>query len=133
MIELPPKPRAKYNETRDITHPIRAALNAIPGVRFARNNNLGPVVPLNRRFDVNTIAIVAGLGEGSADLVGIVRMPGGLGRAAALECKTATGRIATRQKAWLRVFRALGGFACVVRSIDDAKAAIVRCREGLSE
>jgi hypothetical protein len=137
MMPLPPKVRTKRpNETRDLTHPIEAALNRLPGVRVARNNNLGPVVPYVRRLQPDIRPIRAGLGDGSADLVGVCSVAYGVrpvGRAFCLEVKRPGVKPDADQVRWLRVVRELGGFACVVHSVDEAIAAVERCREGASE
>ena len=65
-----------------------------------------------------------GLARGSADLVGIVRMDNGLGRFFALEIKTPTGRVHDDQARWLRLVQSRGGYAAVVRSVDEAMAAV---------
>jgi hypothetical protein len=129
----------RRNETRDLTRPIEIAINHLVGVRVTRNNNLGPVVPYARRHEPGIRAIIAGLGDGSADLVGIVACtwPGvpdrRFGRAFALEVKWPEKKPRGDQVVWLRVIRSLGGFACVVSSIEEALAAVVRCRDGASE
>ncbi len=74
--------------------------------------------------------IQAGLGKGSADLVGIIRGPG---RAIALEVKTPSGVVSPEQPLWLAAVRALGGFAAVVRSPEEAIAAIDRACRGESK
>lgn len=66
-----------------------------------------------------------GLAPGSADLVGILA-----GRFVALEIKTPTGRATAEQEQWLDLVRRMGGFACVVRSVEEARAAIGRARSG---
>lgn len=71
-----------------------------------------------------------GLAIGSADLVGILAPSG---RFVALEVKTPTGRVRPEQETWLALVRSRGGFACVVRSIDDARAALARARAGATE
>jgi hypothetical protein len=148
------KPRRR-NETRDLLRPILAILNRMPGVRVVRNHNVGAVVPYHRRLEPNPPRFVAGLGLGSADLVGIVRMPAhsyscpcpacdgthyelGCGRTFCLEVKLPSvdgrrGELRPDQKRWLAQVRQLGGFACVVRSVDEAVAAVERCRCGESE
>jgi hypothetical protein len=133
-MNLEPRKRAhRANETRDLTHPIEAALNRLPGVRVARNNNLGPVVPYVRRLQPDIRPIRAGLGDGSADLVGIVRLHTGIGRAFVLEVKRAGEKPKPDQARWLGVVRSLGGFAAVVHSVEEALAAVERCRAGESE
>ena len=61
-----------------------------------------------------------GLGTGSADLVGVVRG----GRAIALEVKNETGRVRPEQHRWHDAARAWGVYVAVVRSVDDAIAAV---------
>ena len=133
----------KRNETRDLVQPIIRALNRLPGVRVARNANLGPVVPWAQRFVEHTRPIVAGLGTGSADIVGIVvvaidleHTEGRIGRAFAIEVKLPAapglkaGKLTKDQQRWLHIFRRFGGFACVVTSELEARAAVDRCRAG---
>lgn len=142
-----PAPR-KRSETRDLVQPMIRSLNRLPGVRVARNANLGPVVPWAQRWLENARPIVAGLGTGSADIVGIVAcrywrahgignwLPHEVGRAFALEVKLPAapglkaGSVAPDQVRWLRVFRRFGGFAAVVHSLEEARAAVDRCQAG---
>lgn len=104
-----------------------------------------------------------GLTVGAADLIGILRLwcgehedcranpdlaeacaanrgrgafaPGafGFGRFFALEVKAERGRIRPEQTTWLALVRRMGGFAAVVRSEDEARAALARARRGESE
>lgn len=69
-----------------------------------------------------------GLPKGSADLIGILA-----GRFIALELKSPTGRVSPEQTTWLACVRRFGGFACVVRSVNEAIAALERARAGASE
>lgn len=62
-----------------------------------------------------------GLGLGSADLIGLVR---GSGRFFALEVKTPRGTASPEQRAWIAAVEAAGGFARVVRSVDEALAEL---------
>lgn len=71
-----------------------------------------------------------GLARGSADLVGILAPHG---RLVALEVKTPTGRVAPEQEQWLELVRRMGGFACVVRSVADARDALARARMGAAQ
>ena len=124
---------------------IRAAVNALPGVRLWRNNS-----GVGRGLS-NPGVVTYGLGEGSADLVGVcsVTIVNGppelypryfaaanegfyleIGRFFALEVKTKAGRVSAEQAAWARCVRELGGFCATVRSVDDAVAAVERCRRG---
>lgn len=109
------------NAETALTRNIRLALNRTGRVRIVRNNT-----------GVDTAAgIRYGLGVGGADLVGILQNSG---RVVALECKMPKARGATpEQLAWLSAVRRFGGFACVVRSIEDALAAIDRAERGACE
>ena len=135
MIPLRARPAPKRNETRDLTHPIRAALNKLPGVRVARNNSGS--LPLAEGGMLRY-----GLGVGSADLVGIVTcvyVRGqietygnvvSVGRAFVLEVKWPGEKPTQDQVRWLQAVQRLGGFACVVHSVDEAMEAVERCRRG---
>lgn len=136
MIPLAPKRKPRHNETRDLTRPIEAALNHLDGVRVTRNNNLGPVVPYAKKDIPGIRPVPAGLGTGSADLVGIVTMLVNgyrIGRVFCLEVKRPGQKPDPDQIRWLAEVRKLGGFACVVHSIEEATAAVDRCRRGESE
>ena len=61
----------------------------------------------------------------TADMVGQT-----IGVCVGIEVKTATGRATQEQRQWLAVVRLHGGFAAVVRSVDEARAAIARARMG---
>ncbi len=51
----------------------------------------------------------------------------------ALEVKAARGVVSKEQKLFLELVRQRGGFAAVVRSVEDARAALERARAGGSE
>ena len=140
------RPPKRRNETTQLVNPIIRALNHLRGVRVVRNSNLGPVVPYARRLEPTIRPILAGLGAGSADIVGIVSVPCDcfvsakihVGRAFALEVKLPlsddgrhrAGELRPDQRRWLDVFRRFGGFAAIVHSLDEATAAVDRCRAG---
>lgn len=84
---------------------ILLALNRLPYARFF-NNPIG--------FD-ELRGIHYGLAKGSSDLIGIVR-----GRFVGLEVKTIKGREEDDQRLWRECITRLGGFAYVVRSVDEA-------------
>jgi VRR-NUC domain len=71
-----------------------------------------------------------GLCVGSSDLVGILSPSG---RFIAIEVKSDSGRTTKEQELFLALVRRMGGFACVVRSVDDALQAVARARAGASE
>lgn len=98
---------------------IREAVNLTGRARLVRNQ-VGFDQERKLRY---------GLGIGSADLVGVI--PGG--RLFALEVKTSAGRTTPEQLAWLRAVRRWGGFAAIVRSVDDAIAALGRAEQGACE
>jgi len=106
----------------DIQTDIRLALGREPDLTLWRNNT-GVAEHRGRR-------VRYGLSVGSADLIGILAPTG---RLVALEVKTPTGRAATAQKMFLDLVRSRGGFAAIVRSVQDARSAIERARRGETE
>jgi len=99
---------------------IRLALTDEPGLVLWRNNT---GVAEHRGARVRY-----GLAVGSADLIGCLD-----GRFVALEVKTPVGRATPEQRQWLDLVRRNGGFACVVRSVEEAHAAIARARTGAKQ
>ncbi|MEJ7728196.1 MAG: hypothetical protein WKG00_03190 [Polyangiaceae bacterium] len=69
--------------------------------------------------------IVYGLGVGSPDLVGAVE-----GRAFGLELKTEVGVVSDVQSRWHSAASRRGLHVEVVRRVEDALAAVDRCRAG---
>lgn len=96
---------------------IRLALGSEPDLVLWRNN-VGTAEHHGGR-------VRYGLAPGSADLVGVLG-----GRFVALEIKTPAGRLSPEQRAWLGLVRARGGFAAVVRSVEEAREAVARARRG---
>ena len=126
-IKLPRAGRAKRAHAATLETPlVRACLDAINSLAYANvwRNSTGM---LEDRFGTK---VRFGLAVGSPDLVGLVR-PGG--RFVGLEVKTADGRVSDDQQRFLEIIRKGGGFACVVRSVQEACSAIDRARLGLSE
>lgn len=103
-----------------IQHAIRAAVVRTGRATLWRNS-----VGFDRERNVKY-----GLGLGSPDLVGCL-FPSG--RLFALEVKTPTGRVSPDQKLWHGAARKLGAFVAVVRSVDEALAALERAHNGESE
>lgn len=136
----------RRNETRDLTHPIRVALNRLPGVKVDRNN-VGSLEWAPGKM------LRYGLGIGSADIVGacmceVVTVPRHLellargqpahptrvfARYFALEVKWPGETPTEDQERWMRSKREIGAFACVVHSVDEALQAVERCRRGASQ
>lgn len=81
-----------------------------------------------------------GLAKGSADIVGIVTMPDGVGRFFAVEIKAHNGRVSPEQEQWLALVRRAGAFGAVLRGPHDENdeaavtrecmALVERCRAG---
>jgi len=110
------------NTESHILADIRLALGREPDFRVWRNET-GTARHLNRH-------VRYGLCRGSSDLIGILSPAG---RLVALEVKTAAGRPTREQLLFLDVVRRFGGFGAIVRSVDEAHAALDRARRGLSE
>ena len=115
---------------------IRAALAYEPGLLLMRNSQAA--------MRKGSRVYRGGLGNGSADLVGVLSLPirgveGSpyppvpFGLFVALEIKTAGNAATEEQAAWLASVRERGGFAAVVHSVAAARAAIVRARRGERE
>jgi hypothetical protein len=104
---------------RDIQHAIR--LTHIPGLVLWRNSTgvADTASGSKQRF---------GLCKGSSDLIGILD-----GRFVAIEIKSETGKLRPEQVLFLDLVRKFGGFACVVRSVEEFRAAIERAKLGLTE
>lgn len=121
------------NESQ-IQQAIRVALGEEPDLVLWRNT-----AGVTQEWDPSSGAsrtIRYGLTVGAADLIGILHVVAGgreLGRFFALEVKTPTGRVRPEQTTWLALVRRMGGFAAVVRSVEEAKAALARARNGESE
>lgn len=109
------------NETRDLVGPILKELNTLDGVKVMRNA-VGLVVPYARR---GATPFKAGLGAGSADIIGLVD-----GRFFALEVKIPGGVVAEDQQKWLDEIREIGGYAVVVTSVQEAIDAVRDARQG---
>jgi hypothetical protein len=69
-----------------------------------------------------------GLCRGSSDLVGFVRPSG---RFVALEIKVEGGRVSEDQEKFLTLVNLGGGYGRVVRSIEEANAAVDAAKEGI--
>jgi hypothetical protein len=106
---------------RDVQHAIRLALGMLPDVVLWRNST-----GLSR---TDQRVVRYGLCVGSADLIGVLAPSG---RFLAIEVKSPVGRASTEQKQFLELVRRCGGFGCVVRSVEEALAAIERARRGAS-
>ena len=116
-------PRGKE---KDLQFAIKMALNRLPGVLLFRNNcgvarynspNTGATSGSGRGQVVRY-----GLAPGSCDLIGLVQ-----GRFFALEVKSERGKCTPEQIAFIDLINKNGGFARVVRTIDEAIRYVNEC------
>lgn len=106
-----------------VEHDIRLALGMEPDFTLWRNaTGVATHVESGRMSGVRY-----GLVRGGADLIGILAPAG---RLVALEVKNARGVLKEDQRRFLELVRRRGGFGCVVRSVEQAKAALGRARRG---
>lgn len=103
---------------RDVQQAIRLAVGSMPGVVLWRNS-IGAAKGADGRWSRY------GLCPGSADLIGIVAPHG---RFLALEVKGARGRASADQVMFLALVERMGGVGEVVRSVEEATAAVARAR-----
>lgn len=106
---------------------IRTVLGRVPDLRMFRNN-VGVA-------DVRGAKIRFGLCKGSSDLIGWLALkppnvPYPIARFMSLEVKTETGKPTPEQEMWMEIVQKHGGFACIVRSAEEALAAVERARTG---
>lgn len=148
-----PKPAPRPPAERDVLADIRLALGHEPDLVLWRlSQGAGVLVP-QRIMDRVIRALCSathaapglldeldrmrfarqGMIQGAADLIGIL---GPTGRFFALEVKRPAahgrpaGKTSEKQDQWLALVRSMGGFAAVVSSVHEARAALVRARAG---
>lgn len=97
---------------------IRLALGRDPRVVLWRNNTGSA---LQDYGSAGLKPLRYGLAVGSSDLIGLVRPSG---RFVALEVKSPRGQVSREQAMFLALVESMGGVARVVRSVDEARAAI---------
>ncbi len=78
----------------------------------------------------NGAKVKYGLVKGASDLVGLLAPSG---RFVALEVKTGDAVTTPEQALFLALVRRCGGFGAVVHSLDEARSAIQRARDGATE
>jgi hypothetical protein len=111
------------NTGTDLMKRIQSAIVRTGRARVLRSNT-----GVFRRIDSET-HVRCGLGNGSPDLVGVLRG----GRCFCLEVKDGTGRMGPDQRRWHDVARRWGVFVCVVRSVPESLAALERAASGLDQ
>ncbi len=119
---------------------ILKAIGRIPDLAIHRNevgsgytgNVYGALMKVMPRDEFEVVRqvlvrhrITYGLGVGSPDLVGALG-----GRFIGLELKSDTGRLSDEQVQWHTAARRRGVAVFEVRSVEDAVAALERCRKG---
>lgn len=118
----------KNREETRIQTAIRESLGTEKDLLLMRNNR-----GVAKFFDANTSkerVVEYGLLNGSADLVGVLAP---CGRWFCLEVKI-PGKTADKdQVKWGNLIKRLGGFYCVVTSVEEARNALDRARRGLCE
>jgi hypothetical protein len=113
---------------RDVQADIRLALGREPDLVLWRN------AQVYAEFEDGAKAR-GGLGKGSSDLVGILRVKvgeGHLGRFFGLEIKKPGEAPKPSQERWFALVRSFGGFASWADSVEMARAALERARGGAS-
>lgn len=111
------------NESQ-ILSAIRKALGRKPDLALWRLSQGGAMTRGGQTYR-------AGLSvNGASDLIGVLG-PGG--RMFALEVKAAKGRVSVEQAMFLALVQHHGGFAAVVRSVEEAEAAYERAKKGERE
>lgn len=127
MKRPPVEPRTEG----EISDAVRLALGAEVDLVLWRNNTgVAEHATLDGDGKLRVDTVRYGLVRGGSDFVGVLAPRG---RWFALEAKSATGRATPEQLAFLALVRRMGGFACIVRSVEDARAALARARTGASE
>jgi len=123
-------------DERDITNPLLKAASKLGARLFRQNVGQGWVGrTVKHTGDMLVLAnprpLYAGLCRGSSDIIGwtpVVITPEMVGRTVAvftaLEVKTKGVATTKEQTSFVEVVRGSGGYAAVVRSVDDGLAAI---------
>jgi hypothetical protein len=114
-----------------IQREIMAALGAEPDLILFRNS-VGSV-PMYHHATGRTYHVTFGLGVGSPDVVGILRieLPGrSLGQWFCLEVKRPGEHPRPEQEQCAQAWRRFGAFVATVTSVGEARAAFMRARKG---
>jgi hypothetical protein len=119
---------------REVQHEIMEALGAEPDLILFRNS-VGRATVFSSDSGKPQV-VTYGLGVGSADLVGILRIEvngRAFGRWFALELKRPGEKPRPEQIACHRIWRAQGAFVGVATSVAEARVCLERARNGESE
>ena len=117
----------------ELVSAVREAINLQPGARLRRNNS-GKLQDVRKRW------VQFGQGIGSPDLMGAVTIlvtidiyTWRIARCFHLECKLPGETPSADQLAWHAEARSRGEFVAIVHSVEEALAALARCRVGAVE
>lgn len=116
---------------RTVMARVREALGLEPDLVLWRNT-----AGYTEEFDAINASvrpIQYGLAPGASDLIGILKMPGGLGRFFGLELKQPGKRPTKAQLDFAGVVHRHGGFCGWADSVETARAALERARRGALE
>lgn len=144
LVEQSKQSGLGMNPETPLQNAIRLALGQDPDVCLWRNSTGAAQTYDAERAKIGFLSY--GLCVGSSDLIGLVRIRSQLpivtiggetypsfGRFIALEVKTEIGQSSKEQRRFLALVRSFGGFGAVVRSVEDARAAVARAKEGKYE
>jgi len=112
------------NRHTQLCREIMIAIGAIPGVIVGANPT-GLATYTGDRGSTWRVHYGWPSSEGGPDLLAVVAP---LGRLVALEVKTGSGRARPEQRAVHAALAAVGAVVAVVRSVDEARAAIEKAR-----
>lgn len=102
---------------RKLVHDIREELGALPGIILYEN--------VVERAEAHGHPIVTGLGEGTPDILALVRP----GRVVGLECKTGGATLQKNQRAVRKAWwEQVSVPVYVIRSVQDARRALEHAR-----
>lgn len=132
------RPATRSPLERELQRRIEAAIGSEPDLLLLRNS-VGQAEYVTD--DGRSFFVPYGLGVGSPDIVGILRVrtrsndpldpPRTLGTWFCLEVKTDKGTLSDEQLKCHHVWRKFGAFVAVVRSVEDARAALANARKGI--
>jgi hypothetical protein len=110
---------------KEVQRQIEEAIGSEPDLLLLRNS-VGQAEYTDEQSG-RTYFVPYGLGKGSPDLVGLLRV-GNRAMWFCLEVKPSEGELEDAQKRCHAIWRRFGGFVETVRSADDARAALDRAR-----
>lgn len=106
---------------RDVQRALLAAIGAIPGSLTERMNT-------GTATDTRTGRVVRFGTPGSPDVRVTLQ-----GRAVAIECKSATGRLSPEQERWQHAHTAAGGFYIVCRDVRQTVLTLAEIATGATK